>query len=276
MSTPLITALHIGVNKVDPKNYDPAPRELACAEADALALAGRTTAAGLTSRVLVGPAATRAAVLQQLELAAETLKDGALFVLTFSGHGAQDVDGYGPRREVELDGLDEVWCLADDFLLDDELYARFARFAAGVRVLVIADCCHAGGGLELQSGVEVPADWEPRSYPHAEATRALEARAAELKQRGRESSERSEIAASVILFGACPSDGYAFEDRRNGVFTGAVCALLDRGEPLPHRAFVDALRPLCRPQVPVYEFIAPEDPSFEAQMPLTVAAPIRP
>lgn len=275
MTTPPITALHIGVNEVNPGSFESPPRRLQGAEADARALSERTVAAGLSPRVLVGGDAKRANVIAALDEAAAALAPGALFVLSFSGHGAQDDDAFGPRRDDELDGLDEVWCLADDFLLDDELYAQLARFRAGVRVLVIADCCHAGSGLELTTATELPPGWEPRRYARADARRSLEARAPELRARVQALGQRGAVGASVILLGACPSGGFAYEADGHGVFTAAFCALWDRGAPLSHRAFIDALQPACAPQGPVYEFIAPEARGFAGQRPLTAAAPPR-
>ena len=44
----------------------------------------------------------------------------------------------------EADKRDETWCLFDSQLIDDELYFELAKFASGVRILVLSDSCHSG------------------------------------------------------------------------------------------------------------------------------------
>ena len=44
----------------------------------------------------------------------------------------------------EADWEDETWVLWDRQLLDDELYALWAAFKPGVRILVLSDSCHSG------------------------------------------------------------------------------------------------------------------------------------
>ncbi len=77
--------------------------------------------------------ATRNRVLADLKAAAGRLKKGDIFFLTYSGHGGQV---YNTGNDFEPDGYDETWCLYDGELIDDELYAAFAVFAAGVRIFV--------------------------------------------------------------------------------------------------------------------------------------------
>ncbi len=272
---PPFSALHIGVNQVAPDRYVDPPRALRGAENDARALALRSSAAGLTPMTLTGLAATRAHVLAQLEVAAAAHPPGALFVLSFSGHGAQDVDRLSMHPGDELDGLDEVWCLADDFLLDDELYATLARFAPGVRILILADSCHSGDSFEALG--HDPGDTGSlcaRDYPREAARRSLGARAEELQARAAAAATRPPVRASVILLAACASEGLAFEDGDHGVFTTAFCKLWDSDTRLGHRAFVEALSVACPAQTPVYQFIAPEDEAFADQRPLTAAPPL--
>jgi metacaspase-1 len=72
--------------------------------------------------------------------AAEQLESGDLLFWTYLGHGGQMPD---PDRE-ESDARDETWVLFDRQLLDDELYALWARFQPGVRIVVLSDSCHSG------------------------------------------------------------------------------------------------------------------------------------
>ena len=46
-------------------------------------------------------------------------------------------------NDFEPDGFDETGCLYDGELIDDELYAALANFAAGVRIFVLSDSCHS-------------------------------------------------------------------------------------------------------------------------------------
>ena len=89
---------------------------------------------------LLGKRATRQAVLDHVLAAAEALRAGDSLWISFAGHGGQVPDLNGD----EPDKLDETWCLFDGQLIDDELTLAWSRFRAGVRVLVVTDCCHGG------------------------------------------------------------------------------------------------------------------------------------
>ena len=67
-----------------------------------------------------------------------------MFLLTYSGHGSQVPDKNGDETE---DGYDETWVLYDRQLVDDELYALWSKFAAGVRIVVLSDSCHSGTAI---------------------------------------------------------------------------------------------------------------------------------
>lgn len=133
-------SLHIGLNAVSPAGYAGWSGELSACEFDAQDMAAIARSRGMKPTLLLTRKASRAAVLAALRGAAQALKGGDFFFLTFSGHGGQVPDSSGD----EADKLDETWCLFDGQLIDDELYAELARFAAGVRVLVLSDSCHSG------------------------------------------------------------------------------------------------------------------------------------
>jgi len=46
--------------------------------------------------------------------------------------------------EDEEDRSDETWVAYDRQIVDDELYALWGKFAAGVRIFVLSDSCHSG------------------------------------------------------------------------------------------------------------------------------------
>jgi hypothetical protein len=133
-------AVHIGLNAVDPAHYAGWDGPLNACEADANDMAAIAKKSGMKSTVLLTKKGTRAKALAGIRAAAKQLKRGDLFLLTYSGHGGQVPDVTGE----EDDKQDETWCLYDGELIDDELYAELARFAAGVRVLVLSDSCHSG------------------------------------------------------------------------------------------------------------------------------------
>ena len=133
-------SLHIGLNRVDPNAYPfPVPDLRGC-ENDARDMLAVASARGFTGSMLLSPQATSAAVTEAIKLAAEELRSGDFFLLTYSGHGGQLRDLGGE----EEDQLDETWVLYDRQLLDDELYALWGYFRAGVRILVLSDSCHSG------------------------------------------------------------------------------------------------------------------------------------
>jgi hypothetical protein len=133
-------SLHIGLNSVDPAHYGGWSGELAACEFDAEDMAAIAREQGMESTVLLTKKATRDAVLSQLRRAADKLKAGDLFFLSYSGHGGQVPDVTGDEEDKQ----DETWCLFDAQLIDDELYYELSRFAEGVRIVVLSDSCHSG------------------------------------------------------------------------------------------------------------------------------------
>src|SRR6185436_1695941 len=152
----------IGLNSVDPGHYAGWSGELNACEADAEDMAGIAKAKKFVVTTLLTKAATRAQVTAELKNAARTLKDGDLFLLSYSGHGGQLPD----LNRDEPDAQDETWCLYDGELVDDELYALLGGFTADVRVLVFSDSCHSGSVVKLNfyrgtNGVLAPSPLAP-------------------------------------------------------------------------------------------------------------------
>jgi hypothetical protein len=132
-------SIHIGVNRIDPAHYGTAGVLHGC-ENDARAMEALARAQGFEPRMLLTTDATSAQVLAALRDAASRLRTGDILLLTYAGHGAQvpDLDDEAEDRQ------DETWCLYDRMVLDDELYAAWGQFAAGVRIAVLSDSCHSG------------------------------------------------------------------------------------------------------------------------------------
>ena len=109
-------------------------------EADAHDMTAIAESSGFATTTILTADATSARVLEELATAAGQLVAGDTLLLSYSGHGGQIPD----LDSDEEDGNDETWVLYDRQLLDDELYAGYARFAEGVRIAVFSDSCHSG------------------------------------------------------------------------------------------------------------------------------------
>ena len=134
-------SLHIGLNAVDPKQYSGWSGKLWGCEFDAEDMRAIAKKHGFATRLRLTKSAIRNKILSDLKRAAKKLRRNDIFFLSYSGHGGQ-VPNTG--NDFEPDGFDETWCLYDGELIDDELYAALANFAAGVRIFVLSDSCHSG------------------------------------------------------------------------------------------------------------------------------------
>lgn len=99
---------------------------------------------------------SRNALLEALLRLAQASWDRELevAVVSFSGHGAQQLD----RDDDEPDGLDEGICPSDcrraGLIVDDDLHRVFSRFNPRTAVYAVFDCCHSGSIVDL-----------PHTYP---------------------------------------------------------------------------------------------------------------
>ncbi len=249
MSTPVHprgASLHLGLNRVDPKHYAGWSGALGACEADARDMAALCQSQGLNPKVLLSAQATRAALAEALATAARALRWGDLFVLTFSGHGGQVPDA----SKDEPDGQDETWCLFDGQLLDDELYAALATFAAGVRVLVLSDSCHSGTVVRAAPPLTADARQRPRHLPPEVARRTYaehaafydglqrqapgrdvdpDAALARVTKPGRVAAVVKRFRPSVVLIAGCQDNQTSLDGERNGAFTAALLATWNQG-----------------------------------------------
>jgi hypothetical protein len=125
------------VNFVSSFRHGAGVRRLTSPSVDALALARAATARSFSAAALCNEEATVSNVTAAILSAAQTLHSDDMFVLTFSGHGL---------AAHTRDGFQQSWCLFDQPLLrygDAGLDALLAHFRAGVRIFVVANCCHA-------------------------------------------------------------------------------------------------------------------------------------
>jgi hypothetical protein len=182
-------AVCVGLNGVDPDHYAGWPGTLAGCENDATDMAAIATQKGFGVKKILTPHATRKAILDEIRAAAGRLVSGDIFMISISAHGDQVPD---PAAPPEDGGMDQTWCLYDGQLLDKELYAEWAKFAPGVRILVISDSCHSQGITRM-----VPRDYALDSRSRAMAVAAApDAAAAESARRVSEAMGRFSAATT--------------------------------------------------------------------------------
>ena len=238
---PVAASLHLGLNSVDPVAYSGWSGPLAACEFDAGDMAGIATSQGMAPTVLLTRDATREKALAAIRAAAQRLKAGDLFLLSYSGHGGQVDDISGE----EADKLDETWCLYDGQLIDDELYLELSRFAKGVRVLVLSDSCHSGTMTRARPPAASVPGQRPKLMPPAIAKQVYadhkdfydrlqrnvmkasksaasldpDAALAQVAVSVRFSKLAAKCRAAVILISGCQDNQSSMDGDRNGAFT---------------------------------------------------------
>ena len=252
-------SLHIGLNAVDPYGYPLAPTRrarkyvvlsddydpvsfdcdfrigwvgpLSSCELDAENMHDLAKSQKFDAKILRTKKATTSNVTKAIRSAAKKLTAGDTFLMTYSGHGAQVEDLSGDER----DGEDETWCLYDRMFLDDEQRELYADFAEGVKIVVMADCCHSGSAT--RSGGSSSSE-ELRPYECGER-REMEERTALNVYRGRKKEydqiQRAlkdpppKLKASRVLFSACQDYEHAMGYDDGGVFTVALLKIWNGG-----------------------------------------------
>jgi hypothetical protein len=230
---------HLGLNHVSRDAYDGWDGELAGCWLDAEAMADLALQNGwYVDDVLLDKQATGVALDEKMEGYAKALEAGDRLLLSYSGHGGSVPDASGD----EDDGRDETWLLYDGQLLDDRISAMVARFRPGVRIAVVADCCHAGTSVR-----------DRRSRPIAKLP----------------DPEIGIVQASVLLL-AGSSDAQLAGDRADGgAFTVTMLECLrslpeGSGWRTLHR---QCLQAMPRTQQPQLTFSGPLDPAFIDERP---------
>jgi hypothetical protein len=244
-------SLHLGLNAVSGAAYGGWTGPLAACEFDA-----RTWPRSRRQRDEFDCAADRRRQRGQMpaamRAAAGALKSGDFFFLSYSGHGGQVPDVTGE----EIDKKDDTWCLYDGQLIDDELYAELARFAAGVRVLVLSDSCHSGTVTrEVPQMTDFPANQRPKLMPEAIAMRTYrehqsfydklqrdvakaaggdtlvdpDTALAQVAVSGRLSAIVKRFKARVILISGCQDNQTSMDGDHNGAFTEQLLKVWNNG-----------------------------------------------
>lgn len=263
-------SVHIGLNRVDPDQYEGWDGQLTACEADAKDMYALAKKQKFKSSTLILTEAAKAkAVTGAILSAAKTLKSGDLFLLTYSGHGGQVDDTNGD----ETDRMDETWVCYDREFIDDELYDLWATFKAGVRIVVLSDSCHSGSVLRA-----IPAFVSGRPRVRAMPTgvaRAVQKAHAKLYQsiqKAHPAAEKAKVKASVLLVSGCMDNQLSRDGDENGLFTGTLKTVWNGGKfKQGYRKFRDVIvSKMPADQTPNYYFVGATNPKFEAQVPFTI------
>ena len=276
-------SLHIGLNKVDPDQYGGWDGTLNACESDANDMKAIADSRGFESNILLTSDASAEAILAGIDRAAAELDSGDMFLATYSGHGGQVPDR---GDEGETDGSDETWVAYDREIVDDELYARWAKFKPGVRILVLSDSCHSGTVTRrIDAEVPNPVATQESADSHSPRYRAMPRdvmiatyRAhADLYDEIQEKCphvDEGDVGATVLLISGCRDDQLSLDGFSNGLFTENLLAVWDDGkwnDGGGYQQFHEAIRSrMPDEQQPNYSRVGAENEAFEEEGPFTV------
>ena len=108
--------------------------------------------------MLTDHAATKKAMMAEIQKLVKASKKGDVALLHYSGHGSNVPDDEDNRDEA--DGRDEILCPSDlnwdDTMRDDWLRKTFDDLPDGVTLTVIMDCCHSGSNTRAIQPPDAP------------------------------------------------------------------------------------------------------------------------
>jgi hypothetical protein len=271
------TAIHIGLNRVDPDAYAGWTGVLSACENDALAMQRIAEQMAYGTRVFLSEDATAGDVFGAIGDAAASLAAGDICVITYAGHGGQFKDLTGE----EPDSRDETWLLFDREVLDDEIHQALSAFKDGVRIVVLSDSCHSGSVIRAllprSDRVDTGTRLRSRGVPEGVQDRVLAAnrdlyRSIRARTPARDDAS---IRASVLLISGCQDNQESMEGDDHGAFTAELLRHWNNGAFTgDYVSLHDAiLRGLPPTQSPNFLAIGPQWPAFHRQRPFTIAPP---
>ncbi len=212
-------SLHIGVSKLKRGIYLE-EAALSSPANDANAMADIAKQEGYESiNVLVNENATLTNVIHYFDNCIEQLNSGDTFLLTYSGHGGQIDD----TNNDEQDGKDEIWCLYDNYLIDDTLGAKWCLFKAGVRIIVVSSSCHSRTALRV---------WSDDCFSSPSITQQQNC-IKDITQNEKSILQSyindTTIKASILHLSACEDEQEARDGNNLSRFTGLLLKYLDNG-----------------------------------------------
>ncbi|QWU17698.1 Caspase domain-containing protein [Paenibacillus sophorae] len=226
-------SLHIGLNAVDPTHYAGWDGKLKGCENDAKAMMAIAQYRNYNnSTLLLTQQATIQNVTNEIKKAAEKLKSGDVFFLSYSGHGGSVAD----TNNDELDKKDETWCLYDGQFLDDELYDLWFQFKENVKIIVLSDSCHSGTVLRARFyGLSSTSNQNNKTYRFMplEIVDKVFAQNREFymnKKRKNNEHDLSGLKSSIKLISGCQDNQYSQDGEVNGLFTEKLLKVWNDGQ----------------------------------------------
>jgi metacaspase-1 len=264
-------SIHIGLNRVDPDQYEGWDGQLSACEADAKDMRSLAKKQGFQEQhLLLTKNATAEHVIAAINDAARQLNKGDLLFLSYSGHGGQVKD---TNFDEEQDRKDETWVLYDRQLVDDELYDLWGHFKAGVRILVLSDSCHSGT-VSRDIPAFITGGPRVRAMPLKVSQKVEQAHKALYRaiQVAHPAGETAKVRASVLLISGCMDNQVSMDGERNGAFTGALKRVWAGGKVKGnYRRFRDLISAkMPRDQTPNFFVVGASNSEFELQKPFTI------
>jgi len=181
-------SLHFATNRLNPKAYNGWDGQLASAVADAKAMQPIAAALGYRTNLYLDNQARSDCLAAALTSAASALLSGDSLLLTISGHGAYTPDKSGSEPDNRL----ETWVLFDNQVTAADLYDKFTKFRAGVKVVIVEDVAN-------------PAVFRrPKGSP--------------------------ELAATLVVVAGAQENQMAMDGPKNGAFTTALLSAWNNGK----------------------------------------------
>jgi hypothetical protein len=250
-------------------------------ENDAVAMENFAANQQFTTQILTGSKATYADVVAKLQDAANTLDKPDIFLFTFAGHGTATIDTEGD----ESDNQDEAMLLFDRLLFDDDLRLNiWPNFKPGVRVLMVADCCHAQTILALTRSTLTVKFASVGLAPDAFNSKDVAVRKISSEVRKKHLEEFSNfyealsvpllprpITANILLLAAC-GDKQTAADGKNGAFTAALLKVLQNDNPVNYTDLIAKVTAelASTSQIPFLTTGGPVDVNFINERPFTI------
>jgi hypothetical protein len=302
-------SIHVGLNRVDPGQYNGWSGELSGCINDARDMEKIARSRGFKPQVLVDEDATAEALLNALTEAARTLVPGDTLMLTYSGHGGliPDASSTDPNRKDT-----HVWALYNRMLLSQEIAALWPQFQTGVRIIAVADSCHSGSAVREvlfkmlaamrnapKADARAAVDSIRAHYPAGDATKfraipseialgTYRAHQAVYDRLARKTNTQGldsihmmardfvpgASGGSVILMAACQDNQEAADGTANGKFTEQLKNVWADGSfEGGYAKFVAAIAAQMTTQTPNYFPFGHEDQEFASEQPFSLHAP---
>lgn len=272
-------SLHLGLNLVDPAQYEGWDGALSACEYDAKDMRALALKKGFKPTMLLTAQVTSEAVIAAFQSAAKQLARGDIFLVSYSGHGGQvpDTNHDESRLPTGLrDKYDETWVLYDRQLVDDELYALWAKFKPGVRIVMLSDSCHSGTVSKAPpafiEGGQRGARY--RFMPTAVADKTFRAHRKLYTdiQKNTPTAEKAVVRSTVLLISGCQDNQTSLDGDRNGLFTEKLRKAWASGKfNGAYKIFRDKIAStMPGSQSPNYFVTGAANPAFELQKPFTI------